>query len=221
MMDAITCITTRKSIRAFKPEPVPTDVLTEIISAAQRSPSYKNSQPWEVAVVSGEKKEELTELLLKELEAGAPPAPDIPEPKGWPPAVDARINASMAARGKHLGVDITDPSMLSKAKQANFRFYGAPQVLYLYQDAALPEWSVFDMGLFAQTLMLAAHAKGVGTVPQAFVIDYSDVIKKFLDLPEGKRLVLGISLGYPDAESHVNKFDSVRVPTDEMLRWMG
>lgn len=220
-MDAITCITTRKSIRGFKTDPVPHDTIREIISAAQRSPSYKNSQPWEVAVVSGEKKEELTAMLLKELEEGRKPVPDIPEPRGWPPAIDARINESMAARGKHLGVDITDPSMLSKAKQANFRFYGAPHVLYLYQDAALPEWSIFDMGLFAQTLMLAAHSKGVGTVPQAFVIDYSDVVKKFLGLPEGKRLVLGMSMGYPDAESHVNKFDSARVPTDEMLRWVG
>jgi nitroreductase len=127
----------------------------------------------------------------------------------------------MAARGKHLGVDITDPAMLGKAKQANFRFYGAPHVLYLYQDAALPEWSIFDMGLFAATLMLAAHARGVGTVPQAFVIDYSDVIKKFLGLPDGKRLVLGMSTGYPDPESHVNAFDSARVPTDEMVRWVG
>ncbi len=118
-------------------------------------------------------------------------------------------------------MDINDPANLVKAKQANFRFYGAPHVLYLYQDAALPEWSIFDMGLFAQTLMLAAHAKGVGTVPQAFVIDYSDVVKKFLGLTEGKRLVLGMSVGYPDAESHVNKFDSARVSTDEMLKWVG
>ena len=127
----------------------------------------------------------------------------------------------MAARGKHLGIDITDPSMLGKAKQANFRFYGAPHVLYLYQDAALPDWSIFDMGLFAATLMLAAHAKGVGTVPQAFVIDYSEVVRKFLGLPEGKRLVLGISMGYPDTESHSNKFDSARVPTAEMVTWAG
>jgi nitroreductase len=220
-MDAITCITTRKSIRAFKAEPLQKNVLIEIISAAQRSPSYKNSQPWEVAVVSGEKKDELTKLLIDELERGVAPAPDIPEPGGWPPAIDARINESMAARGRHLGVDIDDPSMLVKAKQANFRFYGAPHVLYLYQDASLPEWSVFDMGLFAQTLMLAAHAKGVGTVPQAFVIDYSDVIKKFLGLPGGKRLVLGMSMGYPDTESHVNAFDSARVPTEGMVKWVG
>lgn len=219
-MDAMQCIRTRKSIRAFKAEPVPDEVIKEIIGAAQRSPSYKNSQPWEVAVVSGAKKEELSDLLIETLDKGVKPTPDIPEPKGWPPEVEARINASMAARGKHLGVDINDPANLVKAKRANFRFYGAPQVLYLYQDASLPEWSLFDAGLFAQTLMLAAHARGVGTVPQAFVIDYSEVIKEFLGIPGGKRLVLGISLGWPDMENHVNKFDSARVPTAAIVRWV-
>jgi nitroreductase len=219
-MDAITCITTRKSIRAFRPEPVPREVLTQIIAAAQRSPSYKNSQPWEVAVLSGSKKDELTALLLGELEAGQAPAPDIPEPTGWPKAVEERMMASMVARGKHLGVDITDPANLGKAKAANFRFYGAPHALYLYQDASLPRWSIFDMGLFAATLMLAAHAKGVGAVPQAFVIDYSEVVRKYLGL-EGKRLVLGMSVGYPDADSPMNTFDSARVPTEDMLTWVG
>ncbi len=219
-MDAIECIKTRKSIRAFKAEPVPDDVITEIIIAAQRSPSYKNSQPWEVAVVSGEKKEELTKLLIERLEKGEKPAPDVPEPKGWTPEVEARMNASMAARARHLGMDINDPANLVKAKRANFRFYGAPHVLYLYQDAGLPEWSLFDAGLFAQTLMLAAHAKGVGTVPQAFVIDYSDVVKKFLGLPAGKNLVLGMSFGWPDMENHANKFDSARVPVNEIIRWV-
>ncbi len=220
-MDAIECIRSRKSIRAFKPEPVAQDILKEVISTAQRSPSYKNSQPWEVAVVSGKKKEALTKLLIDELEGGGPPAPDIPEPAGWPPAVEARINASMAARGRHLGVDINDPAMLPRAKRANFGFYGAPHVIYLYQDSELPLWSLFDMGLFAQSLMLAAHARGLGTVPQAFATDYAGTVKGFLGLPDGKRLVLGISIGYPDAESHVNKFDSKRETTDDVVRWEG
>jgi len=219
-MDAIECIKTRKSIRAFRPEPVPEDLIKEIITAAQRSPSYKNSQPWEVAVVSGAKKEELSSLLIGLLESGAHPAPDIPEPRGWPPEIEARINASMAARGRHLGVDINDPANLVRAKKANFRFYGAPHVLYIFQDAGVPEWSLFDAGLFAQTLMLAAHARGVGTVPQAFAIDYSEAVGKFLGLPAGKRLLLGISFGWPDPESHVNRFDSSRVPVDEILRWV-
>ncbi len=220
-MDAIECIRSRKSIRAFKPETVAQDVLKEVISAAQRSPSYKNSQPWGVAVVSGQRKEALTKALLETLEGGSAPAPDIPEPLAWPPEVGARINASMAARGEHLGVDINDPANLVKAKRANFGFYGAPHVIYLYQDSELPLWSLFDMGLFAQSLMLAAHARGLGTVPQAFAIDYSAVIKKFLGLPDGKRLVLGISIGYPDAESHMNKFDSKRETTDDVVMWEG
>ncbi len=219
-MDAMECIKTRKSIRAFKPEEVSDDIVTEIIMAAQRSPSYKNGQPWEVAVVSGAKKEELTKLLLDKLDSGAPPEPDIPEPKEWPPEIGARMNASMAARGRHLGVDINDPANLVKAKRANFRFYGAPHMLFIYQDSDLPLWSIFDAGLFAQTLMLAAHARGVGTVPQAFAIDYSETVRKFLGLPEGKRLVLGISFGWPDRENHVNKFDSARIPTGEMLRFV-
>jgi nitroreductase len=219
-MEAMECIKTRKSIRAFRPQEVPDDTIREIIMAAQRSPSYKNGQPWEVAVVSGAKKDALSELLIKELDGGAPPAPDIPEPEAWPPEVQARMNASMAARGRHLGVDINDPANLVKAKRANFRFYGAPHVLYLYQDSDLPLWSIFDAGLFAQTLMLAAHARGLGTVPQAFAIDYSEVVRKFLGLPAGKRLVLGISFGWPDANNKANKFDSARIPTDEMLRWV-
>ncbi|MEJ2314639.1 MAG: nitroreductase family protein, partial [Nitrospirota bacterium] len=72
-MEAMECIKTRKSIRAFRPQEVPDDTIREIIMAAQRSPSYKNGQPWEVAVVSGAKKDALSELLIKELDGGAPP----------------------------------------------------------------------------------------------------------------------------------------------------
>ncbi len=50
-MDTIKCIETRMSIRQFKPEPVDRALLTEVIATAQRAPSYKNSQPWEVMIV--------------------------------------------------------------------------------------------------------------------------------------------------------------------------
>jgi nitroreductase len=76
------------------------------------------------------------------------------------------------------------------------------------------------MGLFAQSLMLAAHAKGLGTVPQAFATDYAKDIKTFLSIAETKRLVLGISIGYPDMESPVNAFRTDRVETDELIKWV-
>ena len=216
-MDAIECIKTRMSIRKFKPAPVPLDILMKVIEAAQWSPSYKKSQPWEVVIVSGEKKEALSKHLVELLEKNTPPCPDLPEPQSWPPVIDARIIALMKKRGEILGVDLNSPEIRKKSKIANFRFYGAPHGMLLFQDSSLTSWSLFDMGLFAQSLMLAAHAHGLGTVPQAFLTDYAEYVKKFLGIPESKRFVLGISIGYPDMESPANRFRTDRVNTDEIV----
>ena len=220
-MDAIECIRTRMSIRKFKADPVPSEVLMDIIDTAQWSPSYKNSQPWEVVIVSGEKKETLSKLLADLLEKNTTPCPDIPEPLSWPPAIEQRISELMKKRGELLGINLNDPEVKRKSKIANFQFYGAPHGIFLFQDASLTLWSIFDMGLFAQSLMLAAHAYGLGTVPQAFLTDYAQQIKKYLGIPESKRLILGISIGYPDLESPINKFRPDRVKRDEFVRVIG
>lgn len=219
-MDAIECIKTRRSIRRFKPEPVPKELLLEVINTARWSPSYKNSQPWEVVILSGDKKEALSKKLIGLLEAGTKPLPDLPAPESWPAAEAARIEHLFKMRSEATGIDMNDPETLLKGKRANFRFYGAPHVIYLFQDASLTMWSLFDMGLFAQSIMLAAHAQGLGTVPQAFVTDYAQDVKAFLSIPETKRLVLGISIGYPDMESPVNAFRSDRAEIDDIAKWI-
>ncbi|HBR21513.1 MAG TPA: hypothetical protein DD713_02935 [Nitrospiraceae bacterium] len=218
-MEAVECIKTRKSIRKFRHDPVPKNILTEIINTAQWSPSYKNSQPWEVVIVSGKKKEELSGLLIKLLEEGKAPEPDIPEAISWPPETEERINETMKKRGALLGIDLNSPEIKKKSKAANFRFYGAPHGIFLFHDSSLNEWSIFDAGLFAQSLMLAAHAHGIGTVPQGFLIDYSSEIKQFLGIPDSKRLVLGISIGYPDMENPINTYRTTRAETEKILRW--
>lgn len=219
-MEAIDCIKTRKSIRKFKPEPVPKEVLEEIIETARWSPSYKNSQPWEVTVVSGDKKEALSKRLLELLGSGRQKEPDLPEPESWPQAEGQRISALIAQRKEALGVDLSDPEVIKQARMANFNFYGAPHVIYLYQESSLTPWSLFDLGLFAQSLMLAAHARGVGTVPQAFVTDYAAEVKEFLGIPESKRLVLGLSTGYPDPEDKVNNLRTERAEVSEFVDWL-
>jgi nitroreductase len=220
IMDAIECIKTRMSIRKFKPEPVPKEVLLEVIGVAKWSPSYKNSQPWEAVILSGDKKKALSKMLIELLENGTEPCPDLPVPTSWPAAEAARIDHLFKRRAEATGVDLNDPEIVRKAKRANFSFYGAPHAIYLFQDASLTPWSLFDLGLFAQCLMLAAHANGLGTVPQAFVTDYAQDVKKLLSIPETKRLVLGISIGYPDMESPVNAFRTDRVETDEIVKWI-
>jgi nitroreductase len=219
-MDAIECIMTRMSIRKFKPEPVPKKVLEEVISTAMWSPSYKNTQPWEVIVVSGKKKDELSEMLVGLIEGNEPITPDIPEPKKWPEVQQTRINELFDLRCKQFGIDLSDPAVVKNAKIANSRFYGAPHGIFLLQESSLTAWSIFDIGLFAQSLMLAAHAKGLGTVPQAFLIDYAKQIKSFLQIPETKRLVLGISIGYPDMNAPINQFRTPRASISEIVRWI-
>lgn len=218
-MDVMECIKTRMSIRKFKKDPVPKDILIEIIDTARWSPSYKNSQPWQAMFLSGAKKDSLSKMLVDLLEKDTKPCPDLPEPVSWPQPEASRIDGLLKKRAEFSGVDLNDPRALKKAKKVNFLFYGAPHVLFLYQDASLSLWSLFDLGLFAQSIMLAARARGVGTVPQAFATDYAEETKKYLGIPDTKRLVLGISMGYPDLTSEINTFRTDRMETGEILQW--
>jgi nitroreductase len=221
-MDTIECIKTRRSIRGFKPEAVQRDVLEDIINTAKQSPSYKNTQPWEVIILSGEKKKSLSNILLDLLEKDEPITADFPEPTSWPSAQLKRIDHLYKMRSAATGLDLTDPALIKKSKKANFNFYHAPHAIYLLQDKSLTEWSIFDIGLFAQSLMLAAHAKGLATVPQAFATDYSKQVKEFLSIPDSKRLIVGMSIGYPDmaAPSNAEKLRTDRVATEEILTWI-
>jgi nitroreductase len=219
-MDALECITTRRSIRRFKPDPLPREVLMEVIDIAKWSPSYKNSQPWEAVICSGAKKEALSTMLLELLAKDARPSPDVPAPQSWPPPEAARIQDHFQHRRASIGVDLGDPDHIKKAKKENYQFYGAPHVIYLFQDADLSPWSLFDLGLFAQNIMLAAHAKGLGTVPQAFATDYAQEIKRFLDIPDTKRLILGMPIGYPDTGSPEYQYRSHRTETETVVHWI-
>jgi len=105
-MDAIECITTRSSIRKYSPAPVSHEAIRGIVSAAQWSPSYKNSQPCEVVAVTGNRKEALTAMLLELIENKAEPAPDIVTPRNWPEPINSRINDLMLKRSTLAGIDL-------------------------------------------------------------------------------------------------------------------
>jgi len=219
-MDTLECIKTRRSIRKFTDQSIPKKDLEDLINIAQWSPSYKNTQPWEVVIVSGNKKAELSKTLVELLEKKAPGTPDMVAPTSWPAAEQERIDYLMNKRKELTGIDLMAPEWVIKAKKANFNFYYAPHAIYLFQEASLSEWSIFDIGLFAQSLMLAAHAKGLATVPQAFATDYAKEVKECLDIPASKRLVLGLSVGYPDMDSPVNAYRTERSKTEDILHWL-
>jgi nitroreductase len=218
-MEILDGINTRQSVRGFQPNPIARDVLNKILQAAGNSPSYTNTQPWEVVMVMGKKKDELGLKLLELARAKAPTHPDLVIPKGWPAALEARSREHGARRLTTLGVAREDEEGREKLRLMNFDFYGAPCAAFLFMDGSLGEWSIFDMGLFAQSLILAAHSFGVESCLQASVTNYAPEIKKFLGIGEGKKLVICISLGYPDKKAKLNAYRSHKQKPDEFTRW--
>jgi len=218
-MEILEGIKTRQSIRGFKPNPIPRDVMEKILQPASSSPSYTNTQPWEVVVVSGKKKNELGRELLELAKAKAPTSPDLPIPKGWPSAMEVRSREHGARRLNTLGMARDDEIGREKLRLMNFEFYGAPCAIFLFMDGSLGEWSIFDMGLFAQNLILAAHSLGVESCLQASVPNYALEIKKFLGMAESKKLIICISLGYPDEKAKLNTYRSLKQKADEFTKW--
>jgi nitroreductase len=217
-MEILAAIDNRRSVRAFKSDPVPGDIMNRILQAASASPSYTNTQPWEVVVVSGRKRDELAEKLVSLARAKAPTHPDLPLPKAWPAALEERTRVHGARRLDTLGMAREDAEGREKLRLMNFEFYGAPCAAFLFMDGSLGEWSVFDMGIFAQNLILAAHALGVESCLQASVTAYAPEIKKCLAVEEGKKLVIGIALGYPDDTAVLNTYRSIKQSPDAFTR---
>jgi nitroreductase len=218
-MDILEGIKTRKSIRAFKPKPIAKGLLKKMLQAASNSPSYTNTQPWEVVVVRGERKDELSRKLLEPAKVKAPTRPDLPMPKSLPSALEERSRKHGARRLSTLGVARDDEEGREKLRLMNFEFYGAPCAVFLFIDGSLGEWSIFDTGLFAQNLTLAAHSLGVESCLQASVTNYAPEIKRILGVEESKKLVIGISLGYPDEKAKLNTYRSLKQKTDEFAKW--
>jgi nitroreductase len=218
-METLEAIETRRSTRSFRPDPIPGDVMKTLLKAVSASPSYTNTQPWEVVVVSGKKRDELAAQVLNLAKTKAPTCPDLPTPKAWPAAMDERAREHGARRLSTLGVARDDAEGREKLRLMNFEFYGAPCAVFLFMDGSLGEWSIFDMGLFAENLIVAAHSLGVASCLQASVTSYAPEIKKFLGVPESKKLVVCIALGYRNENAPLNAYQGIKQTPDAFTRW--
>ncbi len=218
-MELLEGIRSRRSCRAFKSTPIPEETIRSILEAAKKSPSYTNTQPWEVAVVSGKKKDELSKILLRLVKSGATANPDMPSPGTWPEALGNRSREHRLRRFKFLGVDPSNRQQMAESNLRNFEFYGAPCALFLFMDSTLSSWSIFDAGVFAHSIALAAHSFGLGSCLQAMLANYPDAVRDFLGIPKAKKLIIGISVGYPDPEARVNAYQSDRISLDDFVQW--
>ena len=218
-MDLLQGINSRQSIRGFKQTPVPESLLKAVLEAAGRSPSYKNTQPWEVSIVTGKTRDALADKLFKIASDNTAPRYDFPAPESWPAAMDFRAKDHGTKRFNALGIGRDDSKLRNELRLQNFKFFGAPCAVFFFMDASLEHWSALDMGLFLQSFTLAAHGAGLGTCMQASVSGYPDAIRESLGLPASKKLIVAMSLGYPDMEAPINSYHSTRMEVDEFTTW--
>ena len=222
-IDTSTSLTQRRSVRSYKPDPVPDDLLRELLTEARWAPSAINTQSTWVYALAGEALDTFKAGLKECAESETPPCHDVPFSMAWPPLYKARMDALMQARTSFIAaeearVGIQPPAVPVNPRVAGARIFGAPTVLVLAFDKAIGEhYACFDAALLAMSITLAAHARGLGTCIMLGAISHPDLLRKAIPGTDEKNFVAAIALGYPDWDAPVNRFPRSRVPVDEFL----
>lgn len=209
-------LTARHSCRGFLPEPVGTDVMRRVLEMAQQTPSWCNSQAWQVHLVSGAARDALSARLVERVTAG-PPTPDIPGPVAYEGVYQERRRASGLALYEALSIGRGDVERRTEQMLENFRFFGAPHLVVITSPVALGTYGVMDCGGYVVNLMNAAQSLGLGTIAQAAIGMYAEVVREELDVPTDRWVVCGISLGHPDPQHPANAFRTERAPLDDVV----
>ena len=218
-MNVLQAIASRRSIRGFKPDPVPRQTIEQIVELAGRSASFTNTQPWEVAIVTGATRDLLSDRLYEAAASGVPGHSQVPYPKTWPEAAAQRSKTHNIKRFEALGIARDDTERREQLRLTNFKFFGAPCAMFIFMDEDFGPWSTMDMGIFLQSLALAAIGHGLGTCFQASLSNYPEIVKETLGIAPGKKLLVGLSLGHPDPDAPLNAYHSSRMPLDEFATW--
>jgi nitroreductase len=220
-MDLISAIKGRRSIRKFQPQGVPKSVLTEILETARWSPSWGNTQPWTLYVLTGEALAQFKAMNLRQTLAGAAITPDVPMLEKWPDAMKVRYGDLGKVVLSAQGIKREDKEGREKYYQNMVCMFDAPcLILACISRDNLVEYQMLDIGLIAQSICLAAHDKGLGTCLLAAAARYPAEIRKIVAIPDDKKIIVGIALGYPDPAFPLNTFERERAALDEFVHWM-
>ena len=217
-------ITSRRSLRAFLPTPVPRDVIENILAVASRAPSGTNTQPWKVYVLTGAAKTELSRKISAAYDDPALRATHVEEyayyPTEWKsPYIDRRRRIGWDLYGL-LQIGKTDKARMHAQHRRNYEFFDAPVGLIFMIDRVMQQGSWLDYGMFLQGLMVAARARGLDTCPQAAFTQFHRLISAHVGAPEHEQLVCGMSLGHADPDAVENRLVTEREPVSGFARFL-
>jgi nitroreductase len=210
-MNVIKALEQRKSTRAFLPKQVDREKIIAILRAASHAPSGTNAQPWQVAVVSGKKKTELTKAMENAFRENGPGDMDYHYyPLEWHEPFKKRRVTCGAQLYSALNIERHDKERRLAQWVANYRAFDAPVILFFFLDPAMQKGSFLDFGMFIQSVMLAAVEEGLATCAQAALGQYPKLVKDFLSYSRDTILLCGMALGYEDKDAPVNNYRTER-----------
>jgi len=216
-MNILEVIKGRRSVRAFKPDSLAKETISQILELAINAPSANNLQPWEFIVVMDKEKERLSRTLIKayrekqlSCSSGAvKPLPQVIKQRG------VQTEESLKLCAEKIGVPLD-----SFVNEGSCNFYGAPVAIIMCLDDSFSNRQMIDIGAILGYLVLTAYDFGLGSCPIGLVADYADEIRDLLNIPENKKVVIGVALGYPDFENPMSQFRSFRTDLKELVRWI-
>ena len=214
-------INARRSIRGYKPDPVPRSTIEEILGVATRAPSGKNVQAWEVAVLTGDVLDRIRADNVAAFLAGETERPDVPIAY---PAGKYREREVEIARAvlNLMGIRREDKEKRAQWLQRGFRYFDAPVAVLLVCDRDIDIFLAHhDIGSLSQTFCLAALGYGLGTCIVRQGVLYPEAIRRHTGIPAQKSIISAIALGWPDPDLPANRVRSPRLPVAEITTWHG
>lgn len=219
-MNVIEALQNRMSVRAYLNKEVSREKIERILRAARHAPSGANTQPWQVAVVTGDKKQEITEKMVAAFASGNRGDKDYTYyPEKWEEPFKGRRIACGQQLYSTLGINRRDREKRLEQWMANYRGFGAPVLLFFFMAPSLATGSFVDYGMFLQSIMLAAVEEGLATCPQAALAEYTQIVKEALVYPDESILVCGMALGYEDKDAKVNSYRTPRLEVAEFTKF--
>ena len=221
-MELKEAIKSRRSIRGFKSDPIPKEVLNDIIITSLRAPSAMNVQPWEITIVTGTPLDEIRKANIEKLSTGEMPDHDLGHAKPFEGIHKERQRALGSGLYNLLGITREAKQKRTEWTMVGFRSFDAPASIILCADDNIEtRMAASDIGGIVQTICLVALEYGLGTCINGQGIMFPDVVRKATGLPESKNMYISIAIGYPDEDHPANKLISDRESVENIVTWVG
>lgn len=216
-MTVTEAIKNRRTVRGYLDKEVPMETIKEVLELARLSPSNCNTQPWHIAIVSGEARNKLEAEFLTLLENGVEANPDWPDyDQGFVAQYKDRQYDCAMRYYSSMGIEREDRPARKNLFLQNWKFFGAPHAGFLSMPKNMKEVNALDVGIFLQSLIMLFTERGIACCPQGALQSYPEPIRRIADVPDENGIMVGLSFGYEDKEAQINSSKMPRVGLEDI-----